>query len=157
MRGERIVTWVLRGYLVMVFCFIFAPIVTSVIFSFNSDRFPTIPLGSFTLKWYQTILADPGVWDAAKNSIIVALLTATLWCLIRKPWLGFLGLWFFLILAPTSSFIPIKDMMFEHRMYLPLAAIVVLLVVGGCCALSGLAVRLSPGRVSSAGHVRPRA
>ena len=78
MRGERVVTWVLRGYLVLVFCFIFAPIITSVIFSFNSDRFPTIPLGSFTLKWYETILADPGVWDAAKNSIIVALSTSVL-------------------------------------------------------------------------------
>ena len=30
----------------------------------------------------------------------------------------------FLVLAPTSSFIPIADAAFEHRMYLPLAAVV---------------------------------
>lgn len=36
--------------------------------------------------------------------------------------LGFLGVWWFLILAPTSSFVPILDLVFEHRMYLALAA-----------------------------------
>ncbi len=39
--------------------------------------------------------------------------------------LGFLGAWFFLILAPTSSFVPVRDAAFDHRMYLPLAAIVI--------------------------------
>ena len=33
--------------------------------------------------------------------------------------IGFLGVWLFVILAPTSSFVPIKDAAFEHRMYLP--------------------------------------
>lgn len=51
-------------------------------------------------------------------------------CVRRSAW-GFLGAAFFLILAPTSSFVPIKDVLFEHRMYLPLASIVVGLVVGG--------------------------
>jgi len=45
--------------------------------------------------------------------------------------LGFLGLWFVLTLAPSSSFFPIADAYFEHRMYVPLAGVVVLLVVGG--------------------------
>jgi Flp pilus assembly protein TadD len=52
------------------------------------------------------------------------LLIATLWCLWKRPGIGFLSAWVFLILSPTSSFIPIKDFAFEHRMYLPLAAIV---------------------------------
>jgi len=42
----------LRGYVVLVFIFVFTPIVTSFIFSVNSDRFPTIPLGHFTTHWY---------------------------------------------------------------------------------------------------------
>jgi len=41
-----------------------------------------------------------------------------------RPTAGFLGTWFFVILAPTSSFVPINDVTFEHRMYLPLAAII---------------------------------
>lgn len=41
----------------------------------------------------------------------------------RKPALGFLGASFFLILAPSSSFVPVATQtMAEHRMYLPLAA-----------------------------------
>ena len=41
---------------------------------------------------------------------------------------GFLLGAFFLILAPTSSVLPLDDLAFEHRMYLPLACLVVLFV-----------------------------
>lgn len=59
--------------------------------------------------------------------------------LIRlRPPLGFLGTWFFLCLAPTSSFFPIADVAAEHRMYLPLAAVVTLIVIGGFEALGGV-------------------
>ena len=58
------------------------PIVTSIIFSFNSERFPTVPLGSFTWKWYQAIYADADVWEAAKTSIMVAISTSILATLI---------------------------------------------------------------------------
>ena len=45
--------------------------------------------------------------------------------------IGFLGAWFFAILAPTSSIVPIPvQPMAEHRMYLPLAAVVALVVLG---------------------------
>lgn len=78
MTGERIVNWLLGAYLFLVLSFVFVPIVTSIIFSFNSDRFPTLPLGSFTLDWYRAVLEDPGIWDAAKNSLIVSLCTGVL-------------------------------------------------------------------------------
>ena len=80
----RILTWTLWVWLALVLMFIFAPIIFSVIVSFNSDRFPTIPLGSFTTKWYETILADPDVWEAARNSIIVSLSTC-----VMATFLGF--------------------------------------------------------------------
>ena len=54
-----------------------------------------------------------------------------MWALHRQRPLGFLGAWFFLILSPTSSIMPIADVAFEHRMYLPLAAVVALVVIGG--------------------------
>jgi tetratricopeptide (TPR) repeat protein len=59
----------------------------------------------------------------------LGLLAATIYCMFRYPKLGFLGGIFFLILAPTSSVIPIKDLAFEHRMYLPLASVVTLVLV----------------------------
>jgi tetratricopeptide (TPR) repeat protein len=43
---------------------------------------------------------------------------------------GFLGVWFFLILAPTSVVPVATQTMAEHRMYLPLAAVVALFVLG---------------------------
>jgi tetratricopeptide (TPR) repeat protein len=67
---------------------------------------------------------------AACGAILTALLAGTLWALKRQPWIGFLGSAFFLILAPSSSVVPIiTQVMAEHRMYLPLAAVVALVVM----------------------------
>lgn len=82
---------------------------------------------------------------------LAALLGATIWALFRRPALGFLGAWFFLILSPTSSFVPIMDPTFEHRMYLPLAAVVALVVLVGYELLNRLAARgLLPSRLPQA-------
>ena len=77
MTQDRRLQFFLYSYLALVLVFIFAPIIFSVIFSFNSDRFPTIPLGKFTLKWYESVLKDPDIWDAAKTRIIVSCSAAT--------------------------------------------------------------------------------
>jgi tetratricopeptide (TPR) repeat protein len=53
-----------------------------------------------------------------------------------------LAVTFFLILAPSSSVVPIKDLAFEHRMYLPLAPLITLVVLGGYAASARLAQRL---------------
>ncbi|MCG6154843.1 tetratricopeptide repeat protein [Rubinisphaera margarita] len=62
--------------------------------------------------------------------IILGLLAATGWALWKAPVVGFAGLWFFLILAPTSTIVPIRDLAVEHRVYLPSAALSVLCVAG---------------------------
>jgi len=67
-----------RVYLAALFVFIFAPIAASVVFSFNSDRFPTLPLGSFTTDWYARAFSRPEVWEAIGNSLAVAAVTAVL-------------------------------------------------------------------------------
>ncbi len=60
---------------------------------------------------------------------IGALLWLTVTVLRKKPALGFAGIWFFLILAPTSSILPLEDPASEHRMYLPLIALLAVVVV----------------------------
>lgn len=40
-----------------------------------------------------------------------------------QPIFSFAIFWFFLTLAPTSSFVPILDVFFEHRLYLPMAGV----------------------------------
>ena len=56
--------------------------------------------------------------------VIILLLAGTAVALWRRPVAGFLGAWFFLILAPTSLAPGTIQMIVEHRMYLPLAAVV---------------------------------
>ncbi len=63
--------------------------------------------------------------------VIVALLGLTIWLLKKEPPLGYLGFWFFVTLAPTSTIMPLLDPAFEHRMYLPLAALVAAGIAGG--------------------------
>jgi tetratricopeptide (TPR) repeat protein len=66
---------------------------------------------------------------------VLALLASSAFALARRNGLGFLGAWFFLILAPSSSVLPIvTERIAEHRMYLPLAAVVLAAVIA-CAAL----------------------
>lgn len=62
----------------------------------------------------------------------------TAWAAVRRPVTGFLFGWAFLTLAPTSSFAPIRDLAYEHRMYLPLAPLSVLAVLVAARAAKGL-------------------
>jgi len=71
--SQRTLVVFLRLYVLLIFGFIFAPIIASVVFSFNSDRFPTVPLGEFTTDWYQQVLNDPGFWEALRNSVFTSI------------------------------------------------------------------------------------
>jgi tetratricopeptide (TPR) repeat protein len=67
----------------------------------------------------------------APAAILVALFAATVVGLMRRWPAAFLGVWLFLILAPTSSILPIAtEVAAEHRMYLPLAAVIAAVVFG---------------------------
>jgi tetratricopeptide (TPR) repeat protein len=77
-------------------------------------------------------------WPAATRAgevvpgavVLGLLLAATLYGLARGGRWALLGAGFFLVLAPTSSVMPIADVAFEHRMYLPLAAVIAGVVLG---------------------------
>lgn len=91
----------------------------------------------WTVIWPSSLVFDYGtgivsslltVWW--QSGLIVFLLTWTVVAMWRWPKLGFLGAWFFLILAPSSSFVPIvTETAAEHRMYLPIVAVMALGVV----------------------------
>uniref|UniRef100_Q01QH2 TPR repeat-containing protein n=1 Tax=Solibacter usitatus (strain Ellin6076) TaxID=234267 RepID=Q01QH2_SOLUE len=94
-----------------------------------------------------------GIGDAlAPGIVICALILAFVWAWRRNAPLGFFGIWFFLILIPTSSFIPIADLAVEHRMYLSLAAVIALAVTG-LAALSQRRAAKEPIRIPAAGWV----
>jgi protein O-mannosyl-transferase len=73
------------------------------------------------------------VWPYAVA--LASLLAATAVALRRLPAVGFAAAWFFLILAPTSSIVPVVGQsMAESRMYLSLAGAVALAVLGAFAA-----------------------
>ena len=74
MNRNRAVDWALVVYIVLAYAFVFAPIAASFVFSFNSDRFPSIPLGEFSLDWYRAVATDPLVWEGARNTLVVGLI-----------------------------------------------------------------------------------
>jgi protein O-mannosyl-transferase len=87
--------------------------------------------------WPSPLVFDYGMFAPAAFSEVwpyiaafVALAAASLWTLRRRPALGFAACWFIVILAPTSSFVPlVAQPSAENRLYLPLAGVVVLAVV----------------------------
>jgi len=82
-------------------------------------------------------IAPPGVGRALAWSLpVLILVPATLWALWRRPVPGFLGACFFGILAPTSIVPGALQMIVEHRMYLPLAAVIALVIGGAATRLS---------------------
>ena len=85
---------------------------------------------------FATINSVGEVW--LQGVLLVALFAATLVAVVRRsPW-GFLGAWYFLLLAPSSSLVPVATQTIaEHRMYLPLAAV----IAAALAALSSAAGR----------------
>ena len=64
-------TWLIAGYI-----FLYLPIVTLIVFSFNDSKMVTL-WGGFTFKWYGVIAHDDEVVDGFILSMKVALMTAT--------------------------------------------------------------------------------
>jgi tetratricopeptide (TPR) repeat protein len=63
--------------------------------------------------------------------VLAALLAGMAIALMRWPVIGFASAWFFVILAPSSSVVPlVLQPMAEHRLYLSLAAVVAMVVLG---------------------------
>jgi tetratricopeptide (TPR) repeat protein len=87
--------------------------------------------------WPAPLVLDYGTGVAAglgavlpQGLLVLALVWCTGWALRARPAWGFLGAWFLVILAPSSSVLPlVTQTIAEHRMYLSLAAIVVAVVV----------------------------
>ncbi len=68
--------------------------------------------------------------------LVGPLLALTCWALAYYPRWAYGGAWFFVILAPSSSFMPMPDPLFEYRLHLSLAGVLVL-VTASLSAIKG--------------------
>jgi tetratricopeptide (TPR) repeat protein len=108
--------------------------VSPLIYALNQAQIITRYLS--LVAWPRSLVVDYGLPRMLKVADVVpqlalmfALLAATVVALVRRPAAGFLAAMFFLTLAPTSSVVPIvSEVGAERRMYLPLAALSVLVV-----------------------------
>ena len=100
---------------------------------------PGVILHYLRLALWPDVLLINYYWPDATGIVKVApagcallgLLVATSWGLAGRKWFGYVGGWFFLVLGPSSSFIALSQNAAEHRMYLSLAAVVLLFVLAG--------------------------
>jgi spermidine/putrescine transport system permease protein len=66
----------LRGHTLLVYLFLYVPILVVVIFSFNATQRRVTQWEGFSLRWYESVLHDTVVQSAQFNSFRVAIATA---------------------------------------------------------------------------------
>jgi spermidine/putrescine transport system permease protein len=57
---------------IVVFGFLYLPIVTLIVYSFNGQGVGGFPPHNLTLDWYRQLFADEAIWDSVWNSLLVA-------------------------------------------------------------------------------------
>jgi protein O-mannosyl-transferase len=89
--------------------------------------------------------------------VLVALVSGTFYAVWKNAVLGFCAMWFFAILAPSSSVVPlISQTVSEHRMYLSVAAPLVLFVAALFMFSPRSALAASLGCASAFGIISAR-
>ena len=72
--GTRIGNWILGGNAALVFGFLYLPVLILIIFSFNNTRSVAVFTG-FSTEWYLSLVQNSELLDAARNSLLVGLIT----------------------------------------------------------------------------------
>ncbi len=68
----------IKLYTILVYVFMFAPIVVVIVLSFNPQQFGCFPLEGFSFKWYVKLAQNETILRAFKNSLILGSLTAVI-------------------------------------------------------------------------------
>lgn len=68
----------LTAYAILVYAFLYLPIIVLVVYSFSGSGVGGFPPSSWTLGWYRQLFADAPLWDAVWNSLIVAVLAVAI-------------------------------------------------------------------------------
>ena len=71
-RHGRLVRRLLGGWALLIYIFLFSPIVLLILLSFNKNRYGSFPITGWTLHWYSSIADSPDLQSAIKTSLQVA-------------------------------------------------------------------------------------
>jgi spermidine/putrescine transport system permease protein len=72
-------------YAVIVFAFLYLPIVVLVIYSFNGQGVGGFPPRDLTLNWYRLLCQDNAIWSSVLNSAMVALASVAIALVLGIP------------------------------------------------------------------------
>ena len=61
----------LKFYAVLAYAYLYVPILILILFSFNISKY-SVKWTGFTLRWYGELFRDRFVWDATRNTLIIA-------------------------------------------------------------------------------------
>lgn len=82
-RNAKYIGWL---YLALALLFIMGPILVTVAFSFNLDRFSSLPWKGFTLQWYERMFSNDEIMQSLLNSVILGVCVS-----LTSVLLGFAG------------------------------------------------------------------
>lgn len=68
----------LPWHAIVVFGFLYLPIVTLIVYSFNGAGVGGFPPRNLTLDWYRTLFGDDAIWESVLNSVAVAIAAMTI-------------------------------------------------------------------------------
>ena len=71
-------TYLIAGFTLLVYFFVFAPIVVVALLSFNSAQFGSFPMEGLSFRWFVTLYHNDAIVRAFKTSIVLGLLTAAI-------------------------------------------------------------------------------
>ena len=72
---NKISSFIKRFYLLIIFIFLYTPIVTLMVFSFNDSKSMGQWKG-FTLRWYQELMQNDRILLALKTTLIIAVIAS---------------------------------------------------------------------------------
>jgi spermidine/putrescine transport system permease protein len=155
-RGTQIQRWLFGAWTLLVFAFLYIPILLLIVFSFNSSRL-NIRWEGFSLKWYGALLENAPLLGAFKNSLIVATATTVLatllgtigaWMLYRYrfPFQRAIGLLIFIPMVMPEVLMGVSLLAeFVHLLRLPLGYVTLIIAHTTFCfpfVLVGIQARL---------------
>lgn len=68
--------WVLGGFSLLVYAFLYLPLAVVVLYSFSGTRVNAWPIRRYDLKWYRELRHDDEIFEAIKFSVKVGLIAA---------------------------------------------------------------------------------
>ena len=66
----------IRIYTILVYVFLFAPIVVVIVLAFNPKQFGIFPMEGISVRWFIILAQNESIIEAFKNSLVLGSLTA---------------------------------------------------------------------------------